>query len=148
MYSLVGDYFPENKISTINGILVTGSYLGASCSSLSIMLTARFGWRNCYNIMGAFGVFFGLLGLIFVREPKRGQQKAYAEGSWETVKEEARIQKEEDGKTSLLTKFKGALSDIMTNPVTRFATIGTMFRFFSMFACDYFMPAFFLKNYP
>ena len=72
MYSLVGDYFPENKISTINGILVTGSYLGASCSSLSIMLTARFGWRNCYNIMGAFGVFFGLLGLIFVREPKRG----------------------------------------------------------------------------
>lgn len=47
-----------------------------------------------------------------------------------------------------MTKFKGALSDIMTNPVTRFATIGTMFRFFSMFACDYFMPAFFLKNYP
>ena len=73
MYSIIADYFPENKISTINGLLVTGSYLGASCSSLSIMLTARFGWRNTFNIMGAFGILIGLLGLIFVKEPLRGQ---------------------------------------------------------------------------
>lgn len=49
---------------------------------------------------------------------------------------------------SLSSKFKGALSYIVKNPVTRFATLGTMFRFFGMFACDYFMPAFYLKNYP
>ena len=54
----------------------------------------------------------------------------------------------EDDKTSLTTKFKGALSYIVINPVTRYATLGTMFRFFGMFACDYYMPAFFLKNYP
>lgn len=36
----------------------------------------------------------------------------------------------------------------MRNPVTRYATFGSMFRFFGMFACDYYLPSFFLGNYP
>ena len=36
----------------------------------------------------------------------------------------------------------------MRNPVTRFATFGTMFRFWGIFACDYYLPAYFLGTFP
>ena len=48
---------------------------------------------------------------------------------------------------SLAAKFKQSLLYIISNPITRYTTLGNMFRFFGMFASDYFMPAFFLKNY-
>ena len=36
----------------------------------------------------------------------------------------------------------------MQNPVTRYCTFAGMFRLFAMFSCDYYIPAFFLSNYP
>ncbi len=36
----------------------------------------------------------------------------------------------------------------MKNPVTRYATLGSCFRYMSVFAQDYYLPAFFLMNYP
>ena len=41
-----------------------------------------------------------------------------------------------------------SLSDCMKNPVARWCTVATMFRFMAMFSCDYFVPAFFLGQYP
>jgi len=31
------------------------------------------GWRACYNVMGIFGLFFGLIGFLLIREPARNQ---------------------------------------------------------------------------
>ncbi len=33
------------------------------------------GWKACYNVMGIFGLFFGLLGFLIIREPARDQMK-------------------------------------------------------------------------
>ena len=36
----------------------------------------------------------------------------------------------------------------MSNKVTRYCTFAACFRFVGMFSCDYFLPGFFLMNYP
>jgi len=43
---------------------------------------------------------------------------------------------------------KNSLGDLWKNKVTRYSAIAASFRFVAMFACDYFLPAFFLMNYP
>lgn len=53
-----------------------------------------------------------------------------------------------DGNKGLMVAFKDALVDCYKNKVIRLATIGGMFRFFGIFACDYYLPAFYLKMYP
>lgn len=70
-FSLLADYFPSNKVSTATSILTAGPYLGSGLSSLSVIMIASMGWRACFNFMGAIGVVFGALGLLFMKEPKR-----------------------------------------------------------------------------
>ena len=54
----------------------------------------------------------------------------------------------EGKKENILVSLKNGLGDLWKNPVTRYSSIGASFRFFAMFACDYFLPAFFLMMYP
>mgnify|MGYP003695031247 CR=1 FL=1 len=70
-FSLIADYFPSNKVSTATSILTAAPYLGSGLSSLSVILIAAMGWRSCFTFMGALGVGFGALGLLFMKEPKR-----------------------------------------------------------------------------
>jgi nitrate/nitrite transporter NarK len=49
---------------------------------------------------------------------------------------------------NILASVKDALGDLWKNKVTRYSAIAASFRFVAMFACDYFLPAFFLMNYP
>lgn len=72
-FSLIADYFPSNKVSTATSILTAAPYLGSGLSSLSVILIAAKGWRACFNIMGALGLGFGALALLFLKEPKRQQ---------------------------------------------------------------------------
>lgn len=72
-FSLVSDYFPPDKRSTANSIIQAGNYIGVGVSSLSIILISQFGWRACYGVMAAAGVLGGLLSMLFVKEPERGQ---------------------------------------------------------------------------
>lgn len=74
MYSMISDYFPPEKISTANSVLMAGAYLGGGTGSLSIMLIKAYGWRACFNVMGISGVVIGLLSLLLVREPERKLQ--------------------------------------------------------------------------
>jgi len=45
MYSLIGDYFPNNQKSTAIAIIIAATFLGASGSCLCINMTDNFGWR-------------------------------------------------------------------------------------------------------
>lgn len=70
-FSLIKDYFPSNKVSTATSVITAAPYLGSGLSSLSVIMIAAMGWRNCFSFMGALGLGFGALGLFFLKEPLR-----------------------------------------------------------------------------
>jgi len=70
--TLLSDYFPRNKRSTVNSILNSGVYIGSALSSISIITIGQHGWRNTFGIMGGIGVAIGAAIIAFMREPKRG----------------------------------------------------------------------------
>lgn len=76
-FSIIQDIFPSNKQSTAISILTSAPYLGSGLSSLSVIMIASMGWRACFQFMGGVGLVFGALGLLLVREPKRGGVKEY-----------------------------------------------------------------------
>jgi hypothetical protein len=47
-----------------------------------------------------------------------------------------------------MSSFAQSLTDLIKNPVTRYCTLGTSFRKLGIFACDYYLPAFFMLSYP
>lgn len=72
-YSLIRDYFPPELRSTANSIFTSSIYVGGAFSSLSILLIEKFGWRGDYEITGGIGIIAGVIGLIALEEPIRGQ---------------------------------------------------------------------------
>jgi MFS family permease len=70
--SLIGDYFPKKIRTTANSVFGTGGYLGSASSVLFVFITKNFGWRWTYIFSGGFGIFIGLISLLFVKEPKKG----------------------------------------------------------------------------
>jgi len=73
-FSLVGDYFPKNMRTTANSIIGTATYIGSASAALILFLTRSFGWRKAYLCTGGFGLIIGILGLIFIKDPKKGLQ--------------------------------------------------------------------------
>jgi hypothetical protein len=47
-------------------------------------------------------------------------------------------------KENILVSLKNGIKELWKNPVTRYSALAASFRFVAMFACDYFLPAFFL----
>ena len=72
-FSLIADYFPPEKRTFANSIYSLGIYIGQSLSSLTILLIDGIGWRGSFIVIGCTGFVFGILGLVFIREPKRGR---------------------------------------------------------------------------
>lgn len=72
-YSLIADYFPPEIRTTANAYFAGCIFVGAALSSLSTSMIASLGWREAYMIVGIYGLCAGLLIIVFVTEPKRGQ---------------------------------------------------------------------------
>jgi MFS family permease len=64
--SLIRDYFPPNKRSTVNSIYSASTYLGAGLSSLSVIFIKNYGWREDYDITGGIGILLGFILLFTV----------------------------------------------------------------------------------
>jgi MFS family permease len=60
---------------TANSIIGTASYIGAASAALILFITRALGWRNAYYCAGGFGLFVGILGLTFIKDPQRGLQE-------------------------------------------------------------------------
>lgn len=69
--TILADYFPPERRSTVNSIWNSGIYIGSAISSFAILSISNIGWRNTYNAFGLIGVAIGFLTLLTVREPKR-----------------------------------------------------------------------------
>ena len=125
--TILADYFPPERRSTVNSIWNSGIYIGSAISSFAIISISKIGWRSTYNVFGLIGVLIGALTLLVVKEPKRENFDS----------------KEEISNQSNLSSFKESLVDIMREPVSRYVTIAGMFNYVGGFACMYYMPAFF-----
>ena len=75
MYSLINDFFPVNVRGTANSTLMAASWAGLGATGLSIVFISKVGWRLTYRSYGIFSAILGILGLLFIREPKRGQME-------------------------------------------------------------------------
>ena len=71
-FSLVADYFPQDKRSTANSILSGANFIGIALSSMTIILIKNIGWRASYCVMGSLGLLGAALATIFVKNPIRG----------------------------------------------------------------------------
>ena len=72
-YSLITDYFPPEIRTTANACFAGCIFVGASLSSLSILMIGSVGWRESYGILAVYGVICGLLVIFVVKEPVRGR---------------------------------------------------------------------------
>lgn len=76
IFSLIGDYFPVNLKSTAIAIIIAGTFLGTSGSSLCIQATDMLGWRKTHSFMGFFGIATSILSYFILKEPVRNSFKS------------------------------------------------------------------------
>jgi predicted MFS family arabinose efflux permease len=70
--AMVSDLYPANRRSTALAFLMLGSSLGAVVGlGLGGWIAQHHGWRYAFLLIGAPGIFLGLLLLLTVRAPKR-----------------------------------------------------------------------------
>jgi len=71
--SLVIDYYPAKLRTFVMGAVTIGGNIGSSIGSLLPAFIGLSGWRwTFFELEGTFSIF-ALLGILFVKEPKRGQ---------------------------------------------------------------------------
>ncbi|MGH8388011.1 MAG: spinster family MFS transporter [Pseudomonas sp.] len=70
--AMVSDLYPANRRSTALAVLMLGSSLGAIVGlGLGGWIAQHHGWRYAFLLIGAPGIFLGLLLLLTVRTPKK-----------------------------------------------------------------------------
>jgi MFS transporter, ACS family, D-galactonate transporter len=73
-------WFPQQERARANSVYSVGQYFGlAFLSPVLFAITAAFGWRALFMIVGAAGVLFGVLWLAAYREPDKSRTVNQAE---------------------------------------------------------------------
>lgn len=73
MYSLLRDYFPPSRRVIVTSIVGCTINFGDAMSSLSLLLIKTFGWQFSYYVTSGYGIAIGVIAIVFLREPRRGQ---------------------------------------------------------------------------
>ena len=72
--SIVADYFPVDRRSMAMTIFALGAPIGAWLGSdIAGAISADYGWRAAFLVLGAPGIILGLIIFLTIKEPKRGQ---------------------------------------------------------------------------
>jgi len=72
-YSIISDYFPQQRRSTAQSIYSTGVYLGQFLGfSVAGYVAHKYGWRAAFYVVGLPGVAVAVLLKLTLREPPRG----------------------------------------------------------------------------
>ncbi len=116
--SMLSDLFNKKCRPLAFSIMVSGTaFAGLVLTPIAGWVGQHYGWRTAYFIAGAVGMFLGLLMLLTVKEPKRGQYDAKA--SEEMEKKPA---------------FKISLAFLKSQKAFVFATLGAGFTTISYYA--------------
>lgn len=92
--------------------------------------------------MGAAGLVVSAMVALLIKEPKAKIAAMGDKMKDNKAAADAELKKEQDsGK-------KPGFKDLFTNPVNKWCLIGTFFRNFGGSITTYYLPVFFLKNYP
>jgi MFS family permease len=71
---MVSDYFPAKQRGTALSFYSTGIYIGILIGfAAGGWIAETFGWRVAFFLVGVPGIFYALLLVWVVKEPKRGQ---------------------------------------------------------------------------
>jgi MFS family permease len=77
--SLVSDYFPAERRAMALSVFALGAPVGAWLATTVAGAAAQsYGWRGAFYALGVPGVLLGVLFLLTIREPRRGQLDAVA----------------------------------------------------------------------
>lgn len=71
--SLLTDYFPEKSRTLAFSVVAIGVILGMSMNQLSNGIVTLVGWRNYYIYLGIVWGSLGVITILALREPPRGQ---------------------------------------------------------------------------
>ncbi|MBT3992441.1 MAG: MFS transporter [Gammaproteobacteria bacterium] len=73
--SLLSDHFPKKNMGFVSGFYYLAVPLGITASFyIAGYLGPIWGWRNCFFALGAIGIIFAIVILIFKETPNRKQQ--------------------------------------------------------------------------
>ena len=91
--SSLSDRFPDSKMGFVIGIYYMGIPIGAGLALfIAGTLGPSIGWRNCFYILGAFGVLLAIV-MLFVKETPRKKREDTADDELDslTLKERASL---------------------------------------------------------
>lgn len=149
-FSLLAEYIPASRRTTANTILQSGNYMAWGMSSLSVLLIRSLGWRATFTIQAAVTAIVGLMTITLVKEPLRNMGKKMAENKKDNEKA-AVVMDEVDPnytKEELEEMKDKPYKYLLTNPVNKWCMLGSFLRNIGGSALTFFLPVFFLKNFP
>jgi len=77
---ILSTWFPQQERARATGVYSVGQYFGlAFMSPVLFWITAAFGWRMLFIIVGGLGILFGLVWWLVYREPGQAKQANQAE---------------------------------------------------------------------
>jgi MFS family permease len=145
-YSMIADYFPPEKRTTANAVLSLGIFVGAGLASITTIMIGWLGWRDTYFIVGCFGIVFGIIAMIFVKDPVRGRfdpKKVEEIKVLVTDEDEEQLDQPPPPKESLFKKYINGLGALIRNDCTFWILMGGMCRFWQGYTISYFCIKYF-----
>jgi len=73
-YTLIRDYFPEERRAFVSSLYGAGVYMGGALASLSILLDNNFGWRVTMETIAAYGVVASVIALLVLPGDSRANE--------------------------------------------------------------------------
>ena len=130
-FSILSDYFPPKKRAFAFAILNFGVYFGQIFGLVGgAAIAEATSWRTAFISLGAPGVLLGLMTLILVREPQRGQM------------DEAGVTNSENQ-----LSFQKTFSELFRRRSFRFMTIGTALGGFASYGFGIWAPTLFARAF-
>ena len=127
-HSIISDYFPPHQRGTALSFYSMGIYIGILLGFAGGGWVAEhFGWRSAFFLVGIPGIFYALVVLWLVREPKRGQ--------WD------------QGGTPAKSSFRETMACLRQRPTFWWISIGCAFTAFISYGNGNFMPSFLIRNH-
>ena len=148
-FSLLADYFPPERRTTANTILQSGNFMAWGLSSLSVLFVKAFGWRSTYTLIGVASAVVGLASMSLIKEPTKKLVKTIESNK----KANEQIANNDEFDPNYTAEELAEMKEkpykyFLSNPVNKWCIIGSFLRNVGGSCITYYLPVFFLKNFP